>query len=111
MKVKDCIKCMYYWRRTWSQKYKPANYHAIGISHAYAFCLKYNKRCLKVLKSQCKDGVITPKMRQRISEISNVDRGGTRKNFEITVFKITDEVAAHNFRSSTKNQSLFRPRQ
>lgn len=51
MKVSYCRKCKYYKRCTWSSYYKPAGYHAIGVSHAYGFCTNYNKRCLQI--KQC----------------------------------------------------------
>lgn len=50
MKVSVCEKCKYYQRRVWSSYYKPNNYHAIGVSHAYAYCSKNKERCLKVKK-------------------------------------------------------------
>ena len=48
MKVKLCKTCNCYKRRVWSSFYKPKNYHEIGVSHAYAWCTKHNKRCLEV---------------------------------------------------------------
>ena len=48
MKVKMCKQCKYYERRVWSQYYSPADYHAIGINHAYAYCKLYDCRCLSV---------------------------------------------------------------
>lgn len=53
MKVKDCEKCKHHERRTWSDYYQPMNYHAIGMSHAYAYCKKHGCRCLEV--KGCKD--------------------------------------------------------
>lgn len=50
MKVQDCKNCEYCKRKTWSTYYKPNNYHAIGVSHAYAYCDKYKKRVLEVKK-------------------------------------------------------------
>lgn len=50
MKVKDCEKCNYCQRRVLTTYYKPKNYHAIGMSHAYAYCLKHNKRVSEVKK-------------------------------------------------------------
>ena len=47
MKVQDCKNCEYCKRKTWSTYYKPNNYHAIGVSHAYAYCDKYKKRVSK----------------------------------------------------------------
>lgn len=52
MKVKNCEKCKYYDRRRWSSSYYPANYHRVGVSHAYGFCINYNKRCSEVKKCQ-----------------------------------------------------------
>lgn len=51
MKVKDCTKCKYCKRKVWSQYYKPNNYHAIGMSHAYAYCEKHRKRVSEI--KQC----------------------------------------------------------
>lgn len=53
MKVSVCEKCEHYIRKVWSQYYVPNNYHPIGMSHAYAFCKKYNRRCLNVQQSIC----------------------------------------------------------
>ena len=46
MKVKYCQNCKHYKRKVWSSSYKPLNYHAIGVSHAYAFCEKHKTRCV-----------------------------------------------------------------
>ncbi|MCM1236794.1 MAG: hypothetical protein NC489_42500 [Ruminococcus flavefaciens] len=57
MKVKDCEKCEYCERRTGSDYYKPINYHAIGMSHAYAYCNKHKMRVLEVRGcKELKDG-------------------------------------------------------
>lgn len=48
MKVKDCRKCKKYMRKVWSDYYIPRNYHPIGMSHAYAWCKKHQKRCREV---------------------------------------------------------------
>jgi hypothetical protein len=50
MKVKDCEKCEHRQRRVWSQYYEPKDYHAIGMSHAYAYCTKHQKRVRDVKK-------------------------------------------------------------
>lgn len=57
MHVKDCLECEHCIRRTWSQAYKPKNYHEIGFSHAYHFCLMYNQRILFIKKCALK-GVV-----------------------------------------------------
>ena len=54
MRVRDCVKCDHYRRRVWSSCYKPQRYHAIGVSHAYGYCVKYEKRCLDVKKCEMK---------------------------------------------------------
>ena len=43
MKVRDCSKCKFFEQRYWNQKYKPANYHMVGISHVYGFVRSINK--------------------------------------------------------------------
>lgn len=48
MKVRKCENCEFYQRKIWTTRYKPANYHTVGVNHAYGFCEKYNKRCLDV---------------------------------------------------------------
>ena len=48
MRVKDCKGCKHLKRRVWSTYYKPMAYHAIGVSHAYAYCDKYKDRVLKI---------------------------------------------------------------
>ena len=59
MKVSECEKCKFYKRRVWTSYYKPLNYHAIGINHAYGYCTAYEKRCLSVRKcdKKSKEGV------------------------------------------------------
>jgi len=53
MKVSACEKCNYYQRRTWVTSYVPANFHRIGVTHAYGYCKKYGKRCLEVQGKIC----------------------------------------------------------
>lgn len=48
MRVKDCQGCIYCKRYVWSHSYKPKDYHAIGMSHAFHWCEKYGMRCLEV---------------------------------------------------------------
>lgn len=48
MKVRECEKCSFYQRRTWSMKRYPKNYHAIGQTFAYGYCRKENQRCAEV---------------------------------------------------------------
>lgn len=48
MKVKDCKGCEHCRRKVWSSYYKPMDYHAIGMTHAYAYCEKYKDRVLNV---------------------------------------------------------------
>ena len=48
MKVKNCEKCPHCVRRVWTDYYKPLNYHAIGINHAYPFCEKHGRRVLDI---------------------------------------------------------------
>lgn len=48
MKISGCMKCINYRRKVWSTYYKPNGYHAIGMSHAYGFCVKHNRRCAEV---------------------------------------------------------------
>lgn len=48
MQVRKCKECNHYERRRWAQYYEPANYHAIGFTHAYGYCKKYGKRCSDV---------------------------------------------------------------
>lgn len=52
MRVKDCEKCKHYQRRKYSTYHEPKNYHPIGFSHVYAFCVKHKKRCRSVNKCQ-----------------------------------------------------------
>ena len=54
MKVKECEKCKCYERRTWSSSYKPANYHKVGVSHAYGYCRLFNMRCSEIKPYICK---------------------------------------------------------
>ncbi len=61
MKVSICEKCKHCRRRAWRTYYKPNNYHAIGISHAYAYCEKHKERCLKI--KECLEGQVENKNR------------------------------------------------
>ena len=45
MKVEECKNCVHHMREVWTQTYFPANYHAVGFSHAHGFCIAYNQRC------------------------------------------------------------------
>ena len=53
MKVKGCRGCKHCKRKVWSSYYQPNGYHAIGMSHAYAYCEKHESRCSAV--KGCKD--------------------------------------------------------
>ncbi len=55
MKVRDCSKCKFFEQRYWNQKYKPVNYHMVGISHVYGFCSKHKQRVLKIKKCMYKE--------------------------------------------------------
>ena len=55
MKVTICKQCQHYRRRTWTQSYKPANYHEIGFTHAYGYCALHKERCLKIRKCNKED--------------------------------------------------------
>lgn len=55
MKVSQCRQCKHHQRKVWSTSYKPSDYHTIGISHAYGYCQKYNKRCSKVKLKECEE--------------------------------------------------------
>lgn len=48
MKVSRCEKCRHHERRRWMRQEFPANYHPIGMTHAYGYCKKHRQRCLKV---------------------------------------------------------------
>ena len=50
MKVANCEKCKHHERRTWSHPHYCANYHTIGMTHAYAYCTKHCKRCADVIR-------------------------------------------------------------
>ena len=54
MKVSECRSCPYHTERRWTTVYKPAHFHAIGVTHVYAYCKKYDKRCLEVGTSKCR---------------------------------------------------------
>ena len=48
MKVSECEKCAHYKRCVYSNYYRPAGYHPIGMSHAYGYCTKHQDRCLNI---------------------------------------------------------------
>ena len=57
MRVKDCERsCDKYERRTWSHKHYSQNYHAVGMTHAYGFCLEHKERCSQVKKCNRRNG-------------------------------------------------------
>lgn len=56
MKVKDCQSCSECARLVWKSYHVPKNYHPIGISHAYAFCLYHQKRIREIKKCDRRDG-------------------------------------------------------
>lgn len=48
MRVSQCERCEYCKRYVWSHTYKPANYHAIGMTHAYHKCDLAKERIINV---------------------------------------------------------------
>ncbi len=54
MRVKNCRSCMYCKNKRRITRYKPSNYHAVGIVHVYAYCDKHQKRVLDIKK--CDEG-------------------------------------------------------
>lgn len=50
MRVKDCEKCEYCQRRTYSTYYEPTNYHPIGMTHAFAYCSFHQRKVRDVKK-------------------------------------------------------------
>lgn len=49
MKIRTwCDQCIYYRRKTYSHGYEPPNFHKIGMTHAYAYCEKHQKRCSEI---------------------------------------------------------------
>lgn len=54
MRVKLCNQCPYKKEMRWTSSYQPANYHMIGMTHRYAYCLSAKKKCIDVLKSECR---------------------------------------------------------
>lgn len=55
MKVRECKRCEYNKRRAWKQYHEPVNYHPIGMSHVYAYCKYYRKRCSEITKCYRKE--------------------------------------------------------
>lgn len=56
MKVGICRKCRYFRERRWSQYYKPRDYHPIGMTHVYAYCARWKKRCTEIKDTDCTPG-------------------------------------------------------
>ena len=56
MKVSICKKCLHYHRRTWTHRHSSANYHDIGMTHAYGYCDIWGKRCSEVSAADCQAG-------------------------------------------------------
>lgn len=50
MKVSDCKKCILCVEKTWSHSYQPSDYHRIGMTHRFAYCKRYKRRCSEVKK-------------------------------------------------------------
>lgn len=55
MKIKNCEKCTFYQRKTWSKVHRPRNFHAIGMTFAYGYCKKHEMRCADI--RNCKQEV------------------------------------------------------
>lgn len=53
MRVRLCNGCIHKKDRTWSTSYQPANFHLIGMTHRYAYCVFAKKRCLEVKNNEC----------------------------------------------------------
>lgn len=53
MKIKDCEKCKWGVRKTWSHPYVPASGRRIGMTHAFMYCTWYEKRCADVKCCVC----------------------------------------------------------
>ena len=53
MKVSICQKCPHYKRKRWTHRHQSANYHAIGMTHAYGYCEEWGKRCSEVSNADC----------------------------------------------------------
>ena len=58
MRVKDCRKCQHCQRRTWTSYHMPRGYHAIGMTHAYAYCTLYKKRVRDVKSCNGRSGYL-----------------------------------------------------
>lgn len=52
MKVSNCKSCPFFVYVRWTHAYQPKNYHAIGMSHVYGYCKKYEQRCSWVKKCE-----------------------------------------------------------
>lgn len=53
MKVSKCENCIFCERKTYTSTYKPTGYHVIGVTHAYRYCEKYEKRCSDIKEKDC----------------------------------------------------------
>lgn len=79
MKVSKCKKCFFCERRTWSSSYKPANYHEIGVSHAYRYCTIFEKRCLEIKEKECLSFLNSiPDVKEAIKKV-DILKGGEQK--------------------------------
>ena len=54
MRVKDCEKCKWSRRFTWSHPYTSASGRRIGMTHAYRWCMYHGIRCTEVKSCECK---------------------------------------------------------
>ena len=59
MKVSACRKCKYFKEHQWSQRFKPRNYHAIGMTYTYGYCSYHKKRGSDVKRTDCIPNQIT----------------------------------------------------
>lgn len=71
MRVKDCKKCKHCERKTWSSYYKPMNYHAIGMSHAYAYCDKYKVRVSEVHGCKEERNMTTKEVKAKMEKLAD----------------------------------------
>ena len=57
MKVRDCRNCVHFCEARWSHRFVPASGRAIGMTHVYGYCNRYEKPCREV--KNCEKDALT----------------------------------------------------
>lgn len=60
MRARECEKCGWSVRKTWSHPYTPATGRTIGMTHAFRWCNYHGQRCADVKRCERKKSSFYP---------------------------------------------------